>query len=241
MSATSYKDLLLKEIISFKQKKTYFNYEYIKKLLKGKNVEIADSTLKSYMFDLTKKKVIFDAGKGWYSSIEKEFQLNKKPVQPLIKKLNKKLPLLSFSCWSTEQLNPFTHHILSKFITFVYTDSDYISNTADILNEAGYTVYENPTKPEISKFFNINKKTVVLLPSISKQPDTNDNYAPIEKIVIDFLMENRNFKIMEETEAEKVTENALTSGRIYISALISYSKRRKFDIVKLINQVQLNK
>lgn len=241
MSDTSYKDILLKEIISFKQKKTYFNYEYIKKLLKGKNVEIADSTFKSYMFDLTKEKTIFDAGKGWYSSIEKGFRLNTKPVQQLIKKLNKKLPLLSFSCWSTEQLNPFTHHMLSKFITFVYTDSDYIRNTADILNEAGYTVYENPIKPEIVKFFNISKKTVVLLPSISKQPETNENYAPIEKIVIDFLMENRNFKIMEETEAEKVTENALTSGRINMSALISYSKRRKFNISKLINQVQLNK
>ena len=159
-------------------------------------------------------------------------------MEDIIKTINQKLPLLSFSCWSTEQLNSFTHHILSKFITFVYTDSDYIRNTAEILNDAGYNVYENPTKPEITKFFKPNKKTVVLRPSITKQPENRESYAPIEKTLIDFLMENRDFKIMEESEAERVVKNALISGRLNMSALVSYSKRRKFKYLGLINQVQ---
>ena len=238
MDDTSSKNILKKEINCLKKLSSYFKYDDVRNLLKEKKIQITSSTLKTYLHFLTKNKIIFDAGKGWYSSIEKQFDLDKELIEDIIKDINQKLPLLSFSCWSTAQLNSFTHHILSKFIIFVYTDSDYIKNTADILEEAGYSVYENPTKPEIAKFFKLNEKTVVLRPSITKQPENRKNFAPIEKILIDFLMENRNFKIMEKSEAKKVVKNALNSGRINMSALVSYSKRRKFEYPETINQIQ---
>lgn len=229
-----------KVIEKLKRQKTYFSYEDIKVLLEKEKIEIAPSSLKSYVHKLTQNKTIFDAGKGWYSSLRKNFLLNKKPVQKIIRKIKKELPLLEFSCWSTEQLNSFTHHLLTKFIIFVYTDADYIRNTAEILRENNYNVYENPTKKEIEKFFKIIKKTVVLLPAINKQPQGNDNYAPIEKILIDFLMENRHYKIMEQSEAESVVNNAINSGRINISRFFSYIKERKFAIPKSINYLRLN-
>jgi len=240
MSNVSSKDILKKEITFFKELHLYFNYADVKKLLIEKNLQITNSTLKTYLHFLTKEKVLFDAGKGWYSSIEKPFRLNKEPVKEIISTINQKLPLLPFFCWSTEQLNPFTHHILSKFITFVYTDSDYLRNTVEILDEMNYSVFENPTKAEILKLFKIDEKTVIVLPAISKQPESNENYAPIEKILIDFLMENIKYKIMESSEAEKVVEKALVSGRLNISVMLSYAERRKFNLPKSINQVHLN-
>ncbi len=240
MTDASSKNILIEEITSLKELSSYFNYDDIKKLLKEKKIQITNSTLKTYLHSLTKDKVIFDAGKGWYSSIEKQFELNKAPVKGIIKTINKKLPLLSFSCWSTEQLNSFTHHILLKFITFVYTDSDYIRNTAEILNDAGYSAYGNPTKAEIAKLFKLNEKTVVLRPSIFKQPENSDNCSSIEKILVDFLIENRKFKIMENSEAEQVVKNVLNSGRLNISSLFSYAKRRELVIPNAINQVRNN-
>ena len=230
MSENYNKKFLLKEIIEkLKQTHKYFSYEEIKSCLKKENINIAPSSLKSYVFELVKNKVISDAGKGWYSSIEKPFELNTKSVKKIIKIIKGKLPLLPFSCWSTEQLNSFTHHLLSKFIIFVYTDSDYISNTAEILRNSSYNVYENPNKAEIEKSFRITVKTVILLPSIKKQPQANNNCAPIEKILIDFLMENRHYKIMESSEAEAVVVNAVNSYRINISRVFSYAKERKFS------------
>ena len=240
MSNVSSKDILKKEIIFFKELHLYFNYADVKRLLIEKNLQITNSTLKTYLHFFTKEKVLFDAGKGWYSSIEKPFRLNKEPVKEIISTINRELPLLSFSCWSTEQLNLFTHHILSKFITFVYTDSDYLRNTVEILNKMNYSVFENPTKAEILKLFKIDAKTVVMLPSISKQPENNGNYAPIEKILIDFLMENRNYKVMESSEAEKVVEKVLVSGRLNISVMLSYAERRKFNLPKPINYLHIN-
>ncbi len=241
MRKISNKKLLLKEIIDkLKQARKYFSYADIKTLLEKEEINITLSSLKSYVFEQVKNKVIFDAGKGWYSSIEKPFELNIKPVQKIIKVIKEKLPLLPFSCWSTEQLNSFTHHLLSKFIIFVYTDSDYISNTAEILRNSGYNVYENPNKAEIEKSFRITEKTVVLLPSIKKQPQANNNCAPIEKMLIDFLMENRHYKIMENSEAEAVVVNAVNSDRINISRAFSYAKERKFPAFSSTDYLRLN-
>jgi len=229
------------EIIEkLKQQENYFSYEEIKVLLVKEKTNITSSSLKTYVSELTKNGIIYDAGKGWYSSIKQPFDLNTRPVKSVITKINKELPLLDFSCWSTEQLNPFTHHLMAKFITFVYTESDYINTVANVLEDSDYNVYRNPTKSEILKFFKITNQTVILMPSITKQPQTDHKLAPIEKILIDFLMENRNFNIMDEQEAENVVINALNSGRINMASLISYTNRRKFNISKIINQVQLD-
>ena len=171
-----------------KKLSSYFSYDDVKSLLEKEKIQITNSTLKSYMHSFTKDKVIFDAGQSWYSSIEKQFELNKVPVKEIIETINQKLPLLPFSCWSTAQLNFYTHHILAKFITFVYTDSDYIRSTSEILMEAGYNVYANPNKTEIEKQFSLTANTVVVRPLVSKQPDNNENYAPVEKIIVDFLI-----------------------------------------------------
>lgn len=232
------KDSLKSLLEKLKKGKTYFSYEEIKALLEKEKIEITPSSLKSYVHELTQSKTIFDAGKGWYSTLEKDFNLNKKPVQQIIRKLKKELPFLEFSCWSTEQLNSFTHHLLAKFITFVYTDADYISNTADILEKVGFSVFQNPTKQEIEKFFKITGKTIVIRPSVSKQPHNGENSSPIEKILTDFLIENEKFNIMDNSEAENVVKNALNSGKINISGLYSYANRRKFSIPETINQVQ---
>lgn len=233
------KNILIEKIGSLKKRKSYFNYDDIKKLLKENKNKITNSTLKSYLYSFTKDKVIYDAGKGWYSSIKNRFELYKQPVKEIIEVINKNFPLLSFSCWSTEQLNSFTHHIQSKFITFVYTDSDYLRNTAELLNDEGYNIHENPTRSEIAKFFKIDDKAVVLRPSIFNQPENSDNSSPVEKILVDFLIENKKFKIMENSEAEQVVKNAINSGRVTISSLFSYAKRRDVVVSNKINQVQL--
>lgn len=239
MNGISAKNILSKDILpGLKEAFPYFSFEDVKKLLTEKGTSITNSTLKTYLYMLKKEKKIFDAGNGWYSFIEKSFTLNAKPVRKVVKTIKQKLPLLPFSCWSTEQLNPFTHHVLSKFVTFVYIDSDFVKNVAESLREFGYNVYENPNKVEIEKQFHLTNQTIVIRPIITKQPCNNENTAPIEKILVDFLIENQKFKIMERSEAEKVVGLILVSGRINIATLFSYSKRRRLHILDAINQFQ---
>src|SRR3989339_599304 len=125
------KDVLVNDVIpELKNKYFYFYYSQINDLLLKHKVGITKATFKRYIFEAVKNRVIFDAGKSWYSGIEQKFILNAEPLNKIIEALNKKLPVLSFYCWSTEQLNSFTHHILSKYVSFVYVESDYIRSVS---------------------------------------------------------------------------------------------------------------
>ena len=114
---TSKKKQLADILVKLKKERNYFSYEEIKSLLKKEKISITAALLKKYIFDFTKNGLVFDAGKGWYSSIKEPLELNTNPVKSIIQTIKKEFPLLDFSCWSTEQLNPFTHHLMAKFIT----------------------------------------------------------------------------------------------------------------------------
>jgi len=210
----------------------YFSYDCIKSKLLTK-AEIKDSTLQTYLSREVAEKNIFSAGKGWYSKQGKEFQLNTEPVQKMIELLKQKFPLLEISCWSTEQINSFTHHMLGKHITFIYTDIDAVDSMHEFLLDNGYNSYANPTKKEIEKHFRVINSTVVLRPSIAKQPEDIKGASSIEKLLVDLIFENRKLNIMPEDEIECIFEGILRYGRINVSALFSYAKRREMNIQEI--------
>ncbi|MFC1584544.1 DUF6577 family protein [Fibrobacterota bacterium] len=238
------RDLLFdsKILISELKKKTslYFRDEIIFTSLE--KLKAKKSSLKTYLSKAITDKFIFDAGKGWYSHIPKTFNLDIKPINKFIILFKKDLPLLDFSCWSTEQINPFTQHILNSHITFIDSDSDAIETIGEVLRDKGYSVFENPGKRDVEKNFRVEGKTVVIRPSITKQPEGEGHAAPIEKILVDLVWESSKLGFIDESEARIIADNATAAGRVNMAALLGYAKRRKVDIswLKTINQVQLN-
>jgi uncharacterized protein DUF6577 len=204
----------------------YFSYNVIRNGMR-KETSITDSTLQTYLSREVSAGHIWSAGKGWYSKLEKEFLLNTEPVQEMIGLMKQKFPFLDCSCWSTEQVNSFTHHMLGKHITFVYVDSDAISTVHEILLDNGYNSYANPYKNVIEKVMRITQNTVLVRPSISLQPDAIDSCAPIEKILVDLMVENSKLSVMQKDELNLVIENILKSGRLNVAVLLFYMKRRK--------------
>ena len=133
-------------IIDYAKDKYYFHINDLKKYFTEKRIKFEEDTLKKYLYLLKKNKVIYPAGRGWYSNIQKEFELNIEPTEKIIKLLIEKFPLLEFSCWCTEQLKGFFHHLPSQFVTFIYNDKDFLSTLKDFLTEHYYNVYLNPSK-----------------------------------------------------------------------------------------------
>jgi hypothetical protein len=234
------KYLLLEEINKFKQQSNYFSIETIRDFLKTKKSTVPNPTINRYLHDFKKEGIVFDAGKGWYSFLENPFSLYSEPIKPFVQIIKESFPLLPFTCWSTQQLNSFTHHLLAKFIVFVYTDSDFMRNLSTFLKDKGYNVFENPIKSEIKKQFTMTENTIVIRPSITKQPTSENNISPIEKILIDFIIENKKLSIMDLPESEYVIKSIINSERINISELFSYAKRRNVDLATTINYIQNN-
>ena len=90
-------------------KAKYFSLVQLRQLLVRHDLPAASATLLRYLHDAVTEGVIHDSGRGWYSSVATPFTLNREPVRELVERLEKRFPLLAFSCWSTEQVASYGH------------------------------------------------------------------------------------------------------------------------------------
>lgn len=224
----SSKELLRVEI---KQLGEYFSYDAVKThVAKVSETKMPDSTLKTYLSDFVEAGALFDAGKGWYSNLSDRLELNTESVRKITQFLSEQFPLLETSCWSTEQINPFMHHLLARYVTFVYASQDAVEVVGDALRDVGYGVLVNPVAAEIEKNYTKIENPVVVRPSVSKEPAAVSGIAPPEKLLVDLLFENNKLSIMEPSEAEEVLKKAIQAGRVNMAALQSYAKRRRVSV-----------
>jgi hypothetical protein len=241
---TTNKSNLEQTIESLSAESAYFQFQQIENVLTKDNKNfLRHASIKTYLSNYATKKIIYDAGKGWYSNLPTTFTLDTSPIKQTITDLEHSFPLLSFQVWSTAQINAYTQHLLSKHITFVSTESDAMGPIADVLRTKGYSAFINPGKADVEKHFRLDEKTVVLRPSISKEPVSENHAAPIEKILVDLVWESKHLKFIDEFEAQEVANNATAAGRIQMASLLGYAKRRLVDFswLKTIDQVQKNK
>jgi len=221
------KQCLREEVISaLRERSPYFDVASIRHLLTEKDVHVERETLNRYMSELTDAGFVFSAGRGWYSFLKTPFLLGTESLDDLTNEINHKFPLLDFACWSTQQINRFMHHLLAKFVQFVYTERDAMASVFDYLHDAGYDVHLNPTKREANKSFSIGEKTVVIRPTVTKSP-IQGHVAPIEKILVDLSIECKVLPLMDQSEFREMCQNLVTSERVVMSELMSYARRRR--------------
>jgi len=214
-------------IIEYAKDKYYFHINDLKRYFSKKGIKFEEDTLKKYLYLLKKNKVMYPAGRGWYSNIQKEFELNIKPTEKIIKLLIEKFPLLEFSCWSTEQLKGFFHHLPSQFITFIYADKDFLSTLRDFLSENDYNIYLNPSKIEAEKFIELKTKPIILRPSVSSRISKDKNLTKIEKILVDLFMEMKKISLIDKDEYIKIVSNIILNYRINMAEMLDYAHNRK--------------
>lgn len=221
------KNNIRESIKEFSRKNIYFSIEDLKRELNHKGIAFKHDTIKRYCYDLKKENVIYDAGKGWYSSLKEGFKLDKEPLNYLAKKLKDKFPFLEFSGWSTAQIKDYFQHIPSIFTIFVYTDRDFFSAIKDLLNKNDYNVYLNPGKREAEKFVEFENKTVILRPFYTPRTYQNDKFASIEKIIVDLFIENKKLNLLDLSEYKKIVANIIFNYRINIPKTFDYAHERK--------------
>jgi len=221
-------NITMKEhIIDYARDRYYFHINDLKRYFTEKGIKFEEDTLKKYLYLLKKNKVIYPAGRGWYSNIQKEFELNIESTEKIIKLIKDKFPLLEFSCWSTEQLKGFFHHLPTQFVIFIYTDKDFLQSVKDFLIENDYNVYLNPHKIEVEKFVELKPQTIILRPSVSSRVSKEKNLTKIEKILVDLFMEMKKINLIDQEEYIKIISNIVLNYRINMAETLDYAVRRE--------------
>src|SRR5439155_21478509 len=187
------KELLRDQIIpKISSRAPYFSLEAVRAEFAAASYQPEPATLNSYLHELTEAHFIYDAGRGWYSSLATPFILNRQPVSSLVQELNKTFPLLDFSVWSTEQINAAMHHLLSRFVTFVNVEADSMESVWEHLRDAGWDAWLNPRGAEAARFA-VRERTVVVRRESSKSP-SKEPFAAIEELLVELCFEARGLR-----------------------------------------------
>lgn len=226
-------------IIEYSKKKIYFHVNDLKNTLRKKNFVYGPDSLKKALYRLSKNKILYHAGRGWYSKIKEAFVLNLEPVKPVAELLREKFPLLKFSLWSTEQLKECFHHLPTQFLTFIYADKSLLSSLKDFLEDRGYAVFLNPSKKDIDKYVSFKRSPFILRPAIFYRGVKRNHFKSIEQILVDLYVESNKIDLLDLEEYKHILRNILLNFRINISELLDYAHNRKVktELKKIIFNV----
>ena len=189
------------------------------------------------LYRFVKAEAIFDAGRGWYSTIATPFTPQYEPIKDINQKIENQFPQLQFSAWSTEQLQPFAQHLMSRFTIFIYTETDAINSVTDFLKSQQYTVYPNPKQADVEKYVATSDRRIIVRPLVTEDP-VDGHYATIEKVIIDLFLEKDRLFLMDSEEYKRIFENLIFSNRVIMGRIFRYGARRriKASIVKLCSE-----
>jgi hypothetical protein len=230
------KQILLSRVLpDLKEISAYFSLTAVKRSLSDADIKLADDTLRKYMSEAMSSSIVSDAGRGWYSRHTKPVSLDPKPVAKIVRAVKKAFPILDFCCWSTVQLNPFAQHLIAQPTILLYAESDTLEIVADHLRDAGWKSWANPGKVDVERFIRPGEGTVVLRPAKSGQPEAKDHVAPIEKVLVDLIVEANKLHLMDAAEVQRIVDTVLGSGLLQLTVLNGYAE----DLKKKIESKEL--
>jgi len=231
------KALLRKVLEEHRARLPYVSVPAVRAALVNAGATVQPATVNRYLVEFLRAGLIHDAGRGWYSSLATPFVLDTHPVEELARLIQKQFRFLKFSCWATDQVKPFMHHLLARSVQFVSTEDHALASAGEFLEGKGFNVYVNPRKSEAQRFVQIKERTVILRPEHSKAPEGHP-YASIEKLLVELRGELDVLKLIDVGEFHHLAGEVLRQGRIQISALLSYAEARLFTVEDMLGAEQ---
>lgn len=209
----------------------YISYSWVRAQLAKQEIQFPAHTLRDYLSEAMTKRVIHHSGRGWYSAIPEQAALDQSVTGPVRQVLKKRFPFLPHYVWSTLQINPWMHHVLGKFVTFVYADGDGPSDVSAFLRQEGWNTLVNPTKKTGSALASGEK--VVVVRGIRRQFDAQAE-PRVETVLVDLLLENQRLGLMDEAERQEMSRKLLTERRVEMGALLARLRDHKRKLEDLI-------
>ncbi len=212
----------------------YFSHADVRSWLRGRRLAISPALLREYLSAAMRDGTVHDAGRGWYSALAQAFTLDTAPVAALAAELAKAFPLVTFSCWSTEQVKGAMHHLLSRFVTFVNVEAEAMETVWEHLREAGWDAWLNPRGAEALRFA-VRERTVVVRRESRKSP-SSESLAPIEKLLVDLCFEARDLRLMAAADFHAMLANLAGMHRIPMATMLDYAAERKLPLGVLFGE-----
>lgn len=200
-----------------KSRRAHFSHIEVQAAVNQAELSLSDDSLNVYLSEATKRGLIHDAGRGWYSRLSSPLALDPQPLQKLVRATKKALPLLDFCSWSTAQLNPWMLHLLAQPVAFLYVPRGSLESVGDTLRDQGWEVAVDPGKHSVARDIHAGERMIILRPTHSKQPPSIDHFASAEQVLVDLLVETEALGLMDTAEASDALVACTNSGLVKMS------------------------
>ncbi len=202
--------------------------------------ELKEGTFGWRIYELKKKNVIKNAGKGIYILCDKpEYQpdLNESSKK-IVRLLAKNFSDAKYCIWETSWLNEFSNHQVGSFFTILEVEKDLMNSVFFNLKDSSVkNIFLQPGENEMEIYVLEKENPVVLKPLISRSPlqkisdkKLKINIPVLEKILTDIYCDREMFYFYSGNELEKIFENAVSRYALDFSRLFSYASRRGKEI-----------
>jgi hypothetical protein len=220
----SLKQLLFRRLRVLGEQSPYVSFGDIKRHARETWPDLKGDTLRQYLSEAATRGFLFDAGRGWYSSLPNPAVLPAEPVRKWIDLVSVAFPLLEFTCWATVHWNPWLRHLVNRSTVFLQADSVNLPSVHEFLVAKGIDSRLNPTAVEIAKN-PLGPETVVLRPRLKAAPGEGP-VAPVEQFLVDSWIESKAFNLFDSRELKESTLRWIRGERVQFSSLLSYLKYR---------------
>jgi len=228
---------LFRRLQSWGEHRPYLSFETIKKHAHGTWPDLKDDTLRHYLSEASERGFLFDAGRGWYSSLPNPALLPSEPVQQWIDLVSAAFPLLDYTCWATVHWNPWLRHLVNRSAVFLQADSVNLPSVQEFLITKGFDSRLNPTAVEIAKN-PLGPQTFVLRPRPKAAPGTGP-VAPVEQFLVDSWIESKAFHLFDSRELKDSALRWIHGERVQFSSLLSYIKYRLPENDELLAELSI--
>lgn len=223
-SKTTKKAGLFRRLRELATAQPYISFDRIKETAQSAKLIDSIPTLKDYLTEAVTKGILHDAGKGWYSRLSEPARLDWDDSNPLPRILAERFPLLPHFVWSSQQVNPWMHHLLGRFVNFIYVDADGAEDVCEFLEGHAWAVTLNPTKKTGQNFHARQKNAVVR--GLRRAIDPENEPTP-EGLLVDLYMENERLGLMDKAEYQEMALNLCSHCRIDMARLLHLLGDRK--------------
>ncbi len=227
------KDSGMKEVLrdhvlpDLRTKGPYFSVESLKRILKNRKEAIELPTLNRYLVELVDGGFIFDAGRGWYSFLKDPANLNKESVKELVSEVRKEFPLLRFAAWSTDQFNPWLHHLIGQPVILLHVEKDAMKDVGARLEEKNWKVSLNPRGSHAQ--VTPQSRVVVIRSLHSAAPEAVDGYAKPEQALVELGLEVEALNLISTAEYRAMASRLVGEQHVTIATLLNYGAKRRLE------------
>lgn len=230
------KNFYEKQLVSRFEKQEVFAREDLFKFYAEYEPELNEGTFGWRIYDLKKRNIIRNVGKGIYSLSGKSVYLPTlgKTSKKITKLLSENYSDLAYCLWETLWLNEFSNHQATTSFIVLEVEKDFLDSVFYFLKKNKMNdLYLQPDEKMIEIYILEKENPVVLKSLITRAPlqKISDKTLKItvphlEKILVDLFCDSKTFYFYAGKELENIYVNALDRYTIDFSRLLNYAKRR---------------